>query len=116
MSIAAADVTTAQFAVLMVIDQAPGCTQRHVASILEQGEPTVAAMVTRLQTSGLVNKEPHPTEHRAASLTVTDAGRTALRVAGDELKAFNNQIREALGPDMETVAGALGRLMSIDFR
>ncbi|NMO02771.1 winged helix-turn-helix transcriptional regulator [Gordonia sp. TBRC 11910] len=113
-SIGAASVTTTQVAVLMVVDQSPGCTQRHVATTLDQGEPAMATMVSRLQAQGLLDKTPHPREHRAASLELTDAGRTTLHAAGSELVDFNTRIRDVLGPDLAAVSNGLTRLLETD--
>ncbi|GAB11283.1 putative MarR family transcriptional regulator [Gordonia araii NBRC 100433] len=114
-SAAAAGVTTAQLAVLMVIDQEPGCTQRRVASVLAQTESATMTMLARLQSAGLVTRTPNPSEHRAMSLALTPAGSSALSSGGEEMKRFNERIRDVLGDDLAPIADGLDRLLAADF-
>jgi MarR family transcriptional regulator, organic hydroperoxide resistance regulator len=112
----AAGVTTAQLAALLVIATAPGCTQRHVAAELGQGESAITAMITRLTGAGLVSKQAHPTEHRAAALRTTAAGERALAAAKPSMDEFNAEIRDVLGPRLDDVAAAVRDLLALAAR
>ncbi|MFG2727619.1 MarR family winged helix-turn-helix transcriptional regulator [Streptomyces canus] len=109
--LAAAGVTTAQLGALFAVQDEAGITQQQLARTLGLRESAVTGLVGRLTAAGLLAKRPHPREHRAVVLELTDAGTDALRAAQPEIDRFNTELREALGDDGFTgVATAMHRL------
>ncbi|HET6705967.1 MarR family winged helix-turn-helix transcriptional regulator [Amycolatopsis sp.] len=108
--LAAAGITTAQLGALFAVREG-GLTQRDLAEQLGQRESAVTAMVTRLVDAGLVAKQPHPREHRAVSLRLTEAGEEALARVGPAIEEFNARLRAVLGEQgfRDTVDG-VGKL------
>ncbi|GAA4022440.1 hypothetical protein GCM10022247_53340 [Allokutzneria multivorans] len=108
---AAAGITTAQLGALFAVRERPGLTQRELAATLGLREPGVTALVGRLVAAGLVSKAPHPREHRAFVLELTEDGAAALGAARPEIERFNAEMRELLGEDgFLRTAAALDRL------
>ena len=97
--LAAAGVTTAQLGALFAVHDEAGITQQQLARTLGLRESAVTGLVGRLTAAGLLAKRPHPREHRAVVLELTDAGNDALRAARPEIDRFNTELREALGDD-----------------
>ncbi|KQW11735.1 MarR family winged helix-turn-helix transcriptional regulator [Streptomyces sp. Root369] len=109
--LAAAGVTTAQLGALFAVHDEAGITQQRLARTLGLRESAVTGLVGRLTAAGLLAKRPHPREHRAVVLELTDAGTDALRAAQPEIDRFNTELREALGDDGFTgAATAMHRL------
>jgi DNA-binding MarR family transcriptional regulator len=97
--LAAAGVTTAQLGALFAVRDEPGVTQQRLARTLGLRESAVTGLIGRLTAAGLVAKDPHPHEHRAVVLELTDAGVGALRAAQPEIDRFNAELRAVLGGD-----------------
>jgi DNA-binding MarR family transcriptional regulator len=109
--VAAAGVTTAQIGALFAVRDEPRQTQQQLARTLGLRESAVTALVARLTAAGLVAKSPHPREHRAVVLELTDAGTAALNAAEPEVDRFNAELRALLGDDgFVRTAEALHRL------
>lgn len=110
--LAVAGITTAQLGALFAVHDRPGLTQRELAHALGLRESAVTGLVGRLTTAGLLARRPHPSEHRAVVLELTDSGRDALRTARPEIDRCNAELRALLGEEGFTgTAGALGRLL-----
>lgn len=107
----AARLSTAQAAVLAVIAAAQPTTQRQVALQLGLNESAIAAMSAKLIAAGLVRREPDPLDARAWRLTLTGAGRTALKRVQGPFEHINATIDATLSAQQITLmADALERL------
>ena len=65
-----------------------GLTPGEIAKQLGLATPTVTRTATRMEASGLVRREPHPTDRRLVRLVLTDRGRsveTAIAAETDQL-------------------------------
>ena len=112
---AAAGVSAAQAAVLLVIRAQPGATQRRVAEQLRLNESAVTAMVGRLIAAGLVTRDPSPTDGRAWTLALTATGEAALGEFRRCLDKLNRDLTTALGGEAEVgrFAEALRAVLAI---
>jgi MarR family transcriptional regulator, organic hydroperoxide resistance regulator len=104
----AAGVTAAQAAVMFVIQREGGTTQRRVAEQLRLNESAVTAMVGRLMEAGYVARAPSATDGRAWTVSLTEAGQTALETFRVNLDAMNAEITAALGGEAEVARFAEG--------
>ena len=103
----AADLTTAQSAVLVVINAEDGATQRSVALALGLNESAVTAMTRKLVERGLIERSRSKSDARAWSLGLTAAGEAALAAVAAPFSALNERVDSALGPDEVKALGAL---------
>lgn len=94
-----AGVTTAQLGALFAVQDEPGVTQQQLARTLGLRESAVTGLVARLTAAGLLSRRPHPRQHRAVVLELTDDGAVALRAARPEIDRFNAEMRSVLGDD-----------------
>ncbi|GAA3217448.1 MarR family winged helix-turn-helix transcriptional regulator [Actinocorallia longicatena] len=95
----AAGISTAQLGALFAVRDEPGITQQGLAGVLGLGESAVTALVARLEAAGLVDRRPHPAEHRAVALHLTGGGAAALEAVGPTIEAFNAELRALLGDE-----------------
>ncbi|MFF7446302.1 MULTISPECIES: MarR family transcriptional regulator [unclassified Streptomyces] len=106
-----AGVTTAQLGALFAVQEEPGLTQQQLARTLGLRESAVTGLVARLSAADLLSRRPHPRQHRAVVLELTDTGAAALRAAQPEIDRFNAEMRSVLGDDgFDGAAAALRRL------
>jgi len=72
-------VTPRQKAALILLYQEPGLSQNSLAERLAMDRNTVAEMVKRMHSAGLIERTPSPADARAYQLYVTPAGMDVLR-------------------------------------
>ncbi|WP_315834377.1 MarR family winged helix-turn-helix transcriptional regulator [Bradyrhizobium prioriisuperbiae] len=111
---AAADITTAQSAVLLLTSAKDGgVTQREVAAQLGVNESGMTAMVRRLLDMGLLERIRDETDARAWRLQPSDEGRAALKRMEQPFRRINQTIEAALKPDeIAQLADYLTRIAS----
>lgn len=95
----AADLTTAQAAVLVVVKANKQATQRLLAEQLGLNESAVTAMARRLIARGLLTRTRCETDGRAWALSLSRQGEQALAAVTKPFDGINRKIDEALGPD-----------------
>jgi DNA-binding MarR family transcriptional regulator len=104
-------VTADQFVLLATLARGHALTQRELARRMASDPSTVRAMLVLLEQRGLVERDVHPTDARARTVTLTAAGRRAFRqlwAAGEPIRA---RILGALRPrEAETLVRLLGRV------
>jgi DNA-binding MarR family transcriptional regulator len=108
--------TVPQFATLMMLDGAPGLTVAEVARLCGSTRQSANEMVAGLESRGMVERTPHPTDRRAHQLHATEAGlelvrkaRPAVRRREDELEAgLSPQVRQAAREWMAALAASCG--------
>ena len=69
-------VTADQFVVLRVVAREPGLTQIEIVERTDSDPNTVAAILRRLETRGLIRRKAHVRDGRARCVFLTGAGRT----------------------------------------
>lgn len=111
---AAADITTAQSAVLLLASaREGGVTQREVAAQLGVNESGMTAMVRRLLDMGLLERVRDETDARAWRLQPSNDGRAALKRIEPPFRRINQTIETALKPDeIAQLADYLTRIAS----
>jgi len=93
-----ASVTSSQFVILNVLRAAPGIDQRTLGEVVCMDRSTVAAIVARLTTDGLIRQSRHPLDKRRKVLATTTKG---ARLAAD-LEPRAQQMSERLLALLET--------------
>lgn len=78
-----------------------GMAYVHVVGVLENGpqqqkelaehahveQPTMAALLTRMERDGLIAREPHPSDKRASLISLTPRAKTRVPAARERLRA-----------------------------
>ncbi|MFC5137417.1 MarR family winged helix-turn-helix transcriptional regulator [Actinomycetospora rhizophila] len=81
-------------------------------------QPSMTALVTRLERDGLAIRGDDPTDRRAVIVTLTDAGRDVLLARRTRRATRLAALLDQLGPEdratVEAAAGALSRLTRTD--
>ena len=92
-------VTADQFVLLASLARGHALTQRELARRMSSDPSTVRAMLVLLEKQGLVERDAHPSDARARTVSLTAAGKRAFRklwAAGDPVRA---KLLDALSPD-----------------
>lgn len=92
----AARVSTAQAAVLTLIEASEPMTQREISRKLHQRESAVTTMVARLLKLELIERVRAPDDQRAWALTLTASGHTALKEARAAFDEVNERLSSTL--------------------
>ena len=71
-------VTPVQYAALQTVGNAPGIDQRTLARSIGLDTSTIAGVIDRLESRGLLLRNASPEDRRVRLLTLTDAGRAVL--------------------------------------
>ena len=109
----AVDLTTSQAAVLSVLANGEGHTQRDIAKALGQNESAVTSMVNRLLKAGYLNRKRNPADTRAWNLQLNSNGRTALQATRQPFGKINRIIENELSKEeVSQLADYLERLSS----
>jgi long-chain acyl-CoA synthetase len=88
-----ADLTLPQYRVLGVLSSGEERASQ-LASRLGVAKPTLTALVDSLVERGYVAREAADGDRRAVRLSITGAGRAALRAAGGQLRALLDEVLE----------------------
>jgi DNA-binding MarR family transcriptional regulator len=97
--VGAAELTPGQFGVLVVIDANPGLSQTQLGNALGIDRSTVVAVIDRLESRGLVARQPSPNDRRSHALHLTDTGKATLRRLTERVRAHEREIARHLSPD-----------------
>ncbi|MFC4270838.1 MarR family transcriptional regulator [Sneathiella chungangensis] len=104
-------VTTAQAAVLYIVEHEDDMTQRDVAELLGLNDSAMTAMVTRLIRLKLIDRNRSWKDGRAWLLSLTPEGRDALAQLQAPLDEFNATIDELLSDaEIDALVATLEKL------
>jgi DNA-binding MarR family transcriptional regulator len=90
-------ITSAQFAVLNVLEQQPGIDQRMLGELVGIDRSTIAEMVRRLTARRLLTRFRDTGDGRRNLLRLTGEGATALRQAVPAVRRVSEQLVRVLG-------------------
>ncbi len=85
-------VTQRQYAVLAAVEAHEGLTQADLVRSTGIDRSTLAELVSRMITKGLVSRERSSQDGRANTVSLTDQGRQALQEAGPRAEAADEAI------------------------
>jgi DNA-binding MarR family transcriptional regulator len=104
-------VTADQFVLLATLARGHALTQRELARRMPSDPSTVRAMLVLLEGRGLVQRNIHPSDSRARTVSLTAAGKRKFRQlwkAGESIRAW---MFDSLEPDeAATLVRLLGRV------
>lgn len=93
------DVTSVQYAVLLVLEQRPGVSQRELGDELDLDRSTIAELAARMVRNGLVARVGDPQDKRRNTLFLTAPGRALL----NELKPRVETVEHVLTQHLSAV-------------
>ncbi len=97
--VGASELTPGQFGVLVVVDANPGLSQTQLGNALGIDRSTVVAVIDRLESRGLVARQPAPNDRRSHALHLSDSGKTTLRRLTERVRAHERQIARHLSAE-----------------
>ncbi|MEO8714720.1 MAG: MarR family transcriptional regulator [Acetobacteraceae bacterium] len=92
--------TRAQWAILIRLERQPGLSQKELAELLEVEPITVARLIDRLETRGMVERRPDPRDRRIWRLHLCPAAFPMLR----EIDEQRSEIIRMLAPGVDEAA------------
>ena len=91
-SLAALGLTRSRTTLLWTLAQTGACPQRVLAERMRVSPRNVTGLVDALVETGFVTREPHPTDRRAALVTLTGHGQAVMR----QMQADHAEMGEVL--------------------
>ncbi|MEX5683319.1 MarR family winged helix-turn-helix transcriptional regulator [Pseudomonas silesiensis] len=106
------DVTSVQYAVLLVLEHLPGVSQRELGDELDLDRATIAELVARMVRNGLVARVSDLQDKRRKALSLTTPGQTLL----NELKPRVENVEQVLtqhlsATERDALRSLIGRLL-----
>ncbi|MDO5705717.1 MAG: MarR family transcriptional regulator [Paracoccus sp. (in: a-proteobacteria)] len=111
----ALDLTSVQYAAMIVLNHHPGIDQANLAEMIAFDRATIGGVVRRLEKKGLIERQLDENDRRARQLHLTEAGRAMLvqmdprvrlvqdnileRLDETEHRLFLGLMRKMIGPD-----------------
>lgn len=86
-ALAAHDLSVAQFASLLILDEAPGLTVAEIGRKVSSTRQAANEMLAGLERAGLLERRAHPTDRRAQQVFLTPAGHERLKAAAPAVTA-----------------------------
>ena len=89
--------TTRMWGALNVLDADGPTTQQYLGKCTGIDPSSMVATIDELESRGLVERRPHPSDRRAHSLHITDQGREVLRRGRQLAREAQEQLLSPLG-------------------
>ena len=104
-------VTADQFVLLATLARGHALTQRELAARMPSDPSTVRAMLVLLEKRGFVSRQTHPTDGRARTVALTDAGLRKYRQAWKAGQPIRDKMVGSLSEkEIETLVKLLGHV------
>ena len=91
--------TTPQYAVLSVLEEAPGLSGAALARRSFVTPQTMNVIVTKLEDAGLIERSPHPEHGRVLRTYLTDKGRELVSGAHEKVEVVEERMLASLSPE-----------------
>ncbi len=98
--IAHLQLTPDQFTVMRTLLEHEGVTQRELTALMSSDPNTVASLLERMETAGLVARQAHERDRRAHQLRLKPLGRRKYEEARAVAVHLQTEILSALPPEM----------------
>lgn len=100
------------YSVLVLTSGVARPSQRELAEFLRLDPSQVVSLVDELQSRGLVERTPDPSDRRANVVVATDAGRELVEVARESARAAEERVHAQLSVDERAMLARLLRLLA----
>lgn len=88
--------TRAQWVILRHLDRQPGVSQNELAALIEVEPISVARLIDRLETRGLVERRADPKDRRLRRLHLTEAAAPILKDIGEHIETLTKAITDGI--------------------
>ncbi|NOK16695.1 MarR family winged helix-turn-helix transcriptional regulator [Corallococcus carmarthensis] len=85
------DFGMAYLPVVVALEEHGPLLQKQLAEHARVEQPTMAALLTRMERDGLIEREPHPDDKRASQISLSAKGRERLPQAKEQLTEVAEQ-------------------------
>jgi DNA-binding MarR family transcriptional regulator len=110
------DLDPREFGLLRDVEMKEGQSQQGLAHALQIPPSRIVAIVDGLERRGLIERRAHASDRRVRELYLTDEGRSVIRAAYEDARAYEDRLtthltdkeREQLLELLDRVAAALG--------
>ena len=107
-------VTADQFVLLATLARGHALTQRVLARRMSSDPSTVRAMLVLLERRGLIERDTHPTDARARTVSLTTAGKRVFRKLWTAGEPIRGQMLDAFQPgEAKTLIELLNRIAGV---
>ena len=96
-------VTPVQYAALQAVGLQPGMDQRTLARTIGFDTSTIAGVIDRLESRGLMQRNAHPEDRRVRLLTLTPEGQRVLEEVEPGMLRAQERMLEPLAPEQREV-------------
>ena len=111
---AAFGLTSVQYAALMALRATPGADATRLSALIAFDRSTIGDVLDRLQSKGLVRRDPSPTDRRIKVLSLTPAGEAMLDQVAPAVERVQRRLLEPLVPaDRAVMVRLLGQMASV---
>lgn len=105
------NVTRSQWAMIAVVSQVPGASQRTIAEALEMSEASAGRLVDRLCADGLLERRDRHDDRRARAVHLTPAAEPLLEKLASIARTSDQRMFKGFSEDeLDTFAGLLSRI------
>lgn len=108
------DLTKPQYSALRAISQQPGIEQIQLAESALSSKATLAEMLARLETRGLLRREADPADKRRRFIYLTEEGEALLNASQSIANRVDDEFLDRLLPQEREQLGLLLTKMMID--
>jgi len=109
------ELSVAQFASLMMLDETPGMSVADVARKVSTARQSANEMLGGLERAGLVERRPNPQDRRSQQIYLTDAGRVRLNEAVPTVRAVEARLAAGFSAaEIAVVTAWLTRMTEAD--
>ncbi|WP_067833001.1 MarR family winged helix-turn-helix transcriptional regulator [Actinomadura kijaniata] len=91
-ALAAHDLSVAQYATLLVLDEQPGASVAEVARAVASARQSANELLAGMERAGLVERRPHPQDRRSQKIQLTALGRARLEAARPSVHARESEL------------------------
>ena len=92
-------ISAGQSGVLFLLEKANKLKMSELGRLLKIDNSAITRVVDRLEKNGLVTREPNPDDRRQFLISITDKGRTDIKVVGKVANETNAAIREGFSDE-----------------
>jgi len=104
-------VTRSQWWVLAYLSRHDGMTQSDLAGVLELGKAALGGIIDRLESSGLVSRNPDPVDRRIKRIHLTAPGKTRVKEMRSLSHDLSEQVLDGLNnAERVVLAGSLNKV------
>jgi len=95
-SIVSTEITSVQYAALVILSHKPGASQREVCDELDLDRSTIAELVTRMARNGLIERSQSEDDKRRKTLYLTPEGQAQLVLLRPRVESVELALTDSL--------------------